>query len=451
MRQMTWVRIGLASVILAGGAMAGLAAGCGGDDTTGPGATPDSGHADVTQGDVNVPDSPAAETGPKTDAEAGPPPAPNGKVLIAHASPYLFNAEGGGIRFCFATAKGNNAPAVPPLVALPDDDSKLPAGQPFPGVFPGTGGALPDFGLDLSQYSITGYIISAAKLKALNEVKSNATEDFCDTLIGSDGKGKASNPNAKLTLGTDYFQVNTIPAGTVTKGTTTFVALTGCQSGATDQSTILKCGGAAYAGAANGNLAVQFVHLDRNATNGALGYQFANAAMPWDNVAASPLTGSAAYAGTVGLFLSMSADAGPDGSPALVPVTPPTPPQKEGQISDAGSKADLGKDPSNTYFGVLAIGADGGPVIPPGSQTPYQFALPLKVIQALTYGPASLADGGNEFANGSNYTFILLGDPDPNTQQLFIADDAGNRVPNPQYRGYGVHIIAFQNDPPLGP
>jgi hypothetical protein len=145
-----------------------LAAGCS-DDPESP--KPDGSTADVVVPSTDAPvtsDAPVA-TDASSDADAAAP-LPRAKVLSVHAAHGLPS-----VRFCFATGQkddGSDA-NVSPLPPLPNDDTaSKAAGLPYPAVFPGTGGPLPDLGNDLSQVAITPYFIDAATIK--DEVKSNA-------------------------------------------------------------------------------------------------------------------------------------------------------------------------------------------------------------------------------------------------------------------------------------
>ena len=226
-RQVTWVRFGLASVILAGAGMGSFATGCSGDDSI---ATPTDGGSDGSVhhegggvdagGDVGTPD------GGGGDADAAPK-VVRGKVIVTHASPDLFP-----LRFCFATGQKDDGSdlKVSPLVALPHDDAASAAvGLPFPALFPGTGGPLPNL-TDLSLVAITGFVVNAQKLGppgvgGSNDVASNPNERTCDQLIGSTG----TTPGTGLTAA-DIIKLPTIARGTFAHNTTSLLALAGCHA-----------------------------------------------------------------------------------------------------------------------------------------------------------------------------------------------------------------------------
>src|SRR5262245_61814169 len=117
MRKMTWIRWGLASVILAVSAMATLAAGCSDDETTTPPKT-DSGK------DQGTPDVVVPETGGETGTDAS---RPNAKVVAINAITELPN--GSHVRICFATGPNDDGSGatISPLPAPPSRDAHATA------------------------------------------------------------------------------------------------------------------------------------------------------------------------------------------------------------------------------------------------------------------------------------------------------------------------------------
>jgi hypothetical protein len=434
MRQMTWIRYGLASVILAAGALGTLAIGCSDDDSSG-GTGTDGGSKDAAK-DSPIIGNDASEGGGPVDSgrdgEGGPPPAPHGKVIVVHGSQDLYP-----IRFCFGTGQADDGSdlKVTPIAALPHDDTAQPvsATAPLgPALYAGTGGPLPDL-IDLSKVAITGFVINAQKIGptatgGTNDIKSNANERSCDAMIGATG----TNPGTGLTSA-DIIRLPTIPKGTFASSSTHIVLLNGCLGG--NAAGAIKCGPGYLDAGTAGNLNLKITQQDRTTTDGGMGVQFLQGSTPWDGVLSAQSLGT--YAGTVAGFADLTPIA--DGGTA-VPISTPLGPVKFPQLTPATAQPNPGlgsRVPQATAFYVRAINGDGGTIA--------NVPLPLNVIQLLS-GQHNPQDGGagSMFADGYNFTFVLLGDPDPTVGQL------GGPDGGPAYNGHGVHVIAFSNDPVLG-
>jgi phosphoribosyl 1,2-cyclic phosphodiesterase len=196
------------------------------------------GGSDATTSDV-VQDGPGPDVVTTTHA----------KVIVVHASPDVPT-----VRVCFAIGLQNDGSdgVIAPISPLPQT-----------GLAPGTGGALPDLGVDLSQRALTPYVILASK------ITSSAAR--CDTLAGDAGT---------LTQNVDYFVLPTIKNGTLAPSTTFLVAATGCVPSAIDPAADTTTCGASY-DSTKGNLSLQIFTLDRVIGNTQrFGAQVAHVASP---------------------------------------------------------------------------------------------------------------------------------------------------------------------------
>jgi hypothetical protein len=423
MHKRALIRLSLGALVIGAGGSACFIAGCGDDttDTTTPAV--DGGLTDQASPPVDSGTPTDGNTTTDTGTDAGP---PHAKVILVHASPGL-----GALRICFKLGKpGLAGTIVPPIPALPDVAKE---GQPYPGIFPGTGGPFPDL-LDLSPFEITPVVIKASSISADVRVD-GGTERTCQDLLASDA-GIASG---------DITTFPTLPAGTFAPNSTLLLALTGCAAGETGgvspftYTAQQKCG-AAYT-SANSNFAIQKFTLD-TAPAGAtqLGGQFINLAQGIENeippFAANCGTNAACQAN--GLWpVVMKND--PSGDAAAPPIVVPLTggPAKFPELKPATAKGVDSVVPADTQFAFFgsntAVGGDGG-------LGPRLSGAPLPFIQLFTTGSTSTTDGGAQgdyYKNGHNYTFILLGDP-----------TAGAFGPT---NGYGTHFLGFDNDPVLPP
>jgi len=455
MRKQTWIRYGLASVIMMGGAFAALAVVCGGDDSVNPPA--DGGHADVTASEGGSNEGGGNEGGLDSgkDADAGP---AHAKIVVVHASP---NAP--DIRFCFGTGVMDNGSdlAVGPLPALPHDDSTLPGpyGQTYPALYAGTGGALPDL-TNLETKAVTGFVIPMPQTKIAGDVKSNAQERTCDTLIGANGAGGTGTNTLSPTANPpDYIKLPTIPKGTFKSGNTYLLAITGCLGG--DTSGLgdgkAKCGSNYDKNQPLGNLGIKIIQLDRTvADTTKLGLAVVHASSAVDGFL--PLANGGYFDQGVKTTFGLTRDDLDGGSPPNAPVA---------VLKNYGYGFDGGTATPQTYtnndyahavayaavtgFHTVPANPDAGTDASVAAVPATTVALPFGVLQKLSYGSF---DGGIGvgptgaplYVAGQNYTLIFLGDP--TAQQLIVQTDAGPQ-PNPNYKGYGLHMMMFPNDPPL--
>jgi len=366
-----WLGASAVAVALGAGAWA-----CDGDTT--PAKQFDSGADATTDAPADAPADSTVDAGPT-----------RAKMLAIHASPDL-----PAVRVCFGMGLQNDGSDAVVASVLPVPDKAL-TGQPYPGLFPGAGAALPDFGIDLSQKALTPYLIVASKLAASTQ--------SCDALLA---------PNAgTLTPGVDYFKMPTLKNGTFASDTTIALVVTGCLPQAADPSaSAVLCGG--DYGTSAGNLAVQLFSLDR-AVKGAFGAQFLQAS--------SAAAGKFALAyGTGDLTAELHPLDGGAGQPIATGV-------KYGELQPGTAAALVAPDVNQTSL-LVTVPGDGGAA--------FSSSFPLPLVYEVTTGQPTGAAA--YFASGANYTFVLVGDP---AQPTLLDGGAFN--------GYSLHALAFPNSPPL--
>ena len=327
------------------------------------------------------------------DAPSDAPPTPTrAKIIAIHGSPDV-----PAVRVCFGVGFQNDGSdsVIAPLQPLPE---KALTGQPYAGLFPGTGGVFPDFGLDISQKAITPYVIVASKL-------ASSTQN-CDALLGTDA--------GTLTAGVDYFKLPTIKNGTFTNDTTLALVATGCLPQSVDPAaTAVVCGG--DYNTTSGNVAIKIFSLDRVVASAqGFGAQFVHASS-----AAAGEFGVAYGSGDLTAALHPFADGGVDQTIASG--------VKLGEIQPKPAAALAAPDVNQTALLVTVQGDAGALVSAP---------FPLPLVYEVTTGQATGATA--YFAPGANYTFVLVGDPAAPT----LLDGGA-------FNGYSLHALAFPNDPPL--
>ncbi len=344
MHERQWFRAGLLrdGCVLAGLGLAGaVAAGCG--DDNGPGASSNDASIDSS---ISEPDTGGGfDAGPGAmDAEASAPP--------GHARVYVVNASetAPAFRFCFGLATQADGGAITVLsmfAAAPD--AVQSSQQPYPGLFPGTGGALDDHGFDLAVLNVAAFAIDATKISG--DTADAGGERNCAQLVGADGQGSGGSGGGALKLGTDYWEVGVIPAGTLLAGTSWVFAITGCPGGA-PRGAVPFCG-PGY-DPANGNLGFATFKLDSTTKvdDASMGAQFAQASYPWDLVKSQAATQlDAGGLMTVAAFLepaSAPPDAGPGddaGDAASEAGEDSSAPADSGPGGDAASEAEADSGP----------------------------------------------------------------------------------------------------------
>jgi hypothetical protein len=458
---MSWVRVGLATLI-AGSALGGASmAGCSGDDNNG-GGNKDSGTADHT----NPTDGPSGGDGP-TGNETGPtgeggsdaakeagPTVVNAKVFLVHAAA---SPNTHPLRFCFGLGNATDGGVVTVTGGIdPFPDFKVNPAFPVAGLFPGFGGStasspqLKTF--DLKTLTISLYAIDAIKIanNVADAGPDGGAEIPCEGLIGSDGLGStAGTKSGTLTQGTDYWFLGSIPAGTLDHGTTWVAAVTGCAPGEAPTYSAAFCP-SPYS-ATTGNYQLSAFKLDNTTAldGGAMGVQFANASSAWDGI--RTLGGGATTAGGVYIQTTTASDAGGDAAPTTTTTFAAV------GAADFGKTTALGPVPGVTFDGTSGafaafVGADGGTVVypapflddaglphvcTPGVSCVSPFVMPLPLVDQITNGSPE----AGTFANGKGFAFILMGDPQ---QPVYIGADGGASDPtNGAYNGKSVHFLGF--------
>jgi hypothetical protein len=384
----------------------------GGEPDTG-GEGPDTGAADTGSSDVGAGDGDSGEAAASV---------PDAKVFVVHAS-----ETAPALRFCLGAATaadGGSVHVSSSFRALPDVAA---AGLPFPGVFPGAGGPLddPQNGTDVSTFNVAVFAIDANKLTMDMGGGDGATERNCAQLVGSDGLGSAGTGGGQLTLDTDYWQLGTIPAGTLARGTSWVLAVTGCPAGAGAKSAPF-CG-AGY-DPAKGNLGLTPFQLDSVSTApmDKMGAQLVHASQAWDAVKQQI---SAMADG--GLFSAAAFYEPIDAS-----TTPKTVVLTLDPVFGSVSPMTMAPIPGLTFDGTSGLAMSFAKGVSPVGQP---AAFPLPIIQQLTYGAA----GGVAFADGVTFAFVLVGNP---TDPTFV-DSSGMPCATPSatcvVNGRTVHFLAF--------
>ncbi|MCA9585950.1 MAG: hypothetical protein KC657_11385 [Myxococcales bacterium] len=400
MRNLSWLRYAMASLIVGGVGAAGLVA-CG-DDDTGTVPKADSGTPDSTTPDTGTPD-----TGGNTDGgDAGPKPA-IAKLTLVNASTSLGAAGdlpngSNGIRICFARGTDNTVKdGVAPYPPLP---IKTP-GTPFPMIPNGTGGSFPSLGVDLEPLFIQPYVMNARTLFGKG-VPLSGVGSSCDEILKP---GYMTDAGAPITENVDYWKLpEIIPGGTFKAEKSYMLVLTGCVADVADNA---KCGDGHPGNASPpgpGNLKVTIFELDRSTAVPAtsMGAQFVHASPSFDKV--NPGAG-------------------------IQPVVPALL-----DPADAGAAVLLNGMNPVAYLKGTALVQAGGPVRPliisNPTADPQEFAFPLSAA-------AQLSGVAGGYVQGKAYTFVLVGDKDV----PLLLPDGGINSTN------GYHFLGFQNDPPVVP
>ena len=413
MRNKEYLRYGLASMIVVGGAMgAGLVA-CSDDDAAA--VSGDAGGNETSQ-----PDSSTTTDASKADAADGAVKKANAKLVVVNAatdfgpSADISAARFQAIRICFALAPSTAAALTANASPLPPQpDSPQPANRPV-GIYIGTGGIFKSFGLNLEPLAIRPIIMNAKSLAEKGIIKPGPgkTGATCDEIL----KAGATLDGATFTENVDYWNLDPIDPGTLKAEKTFALVLTGCTGDAV-VANAAQCGdGYTPTGTpGKGNLKARIYELSRPTTVPAteVAAQFAHVSAP------------AAY------FLNGN---GPGN--VVIPVVPgfadnnaganfkPVPGKNDGGAVNYSEltavKNVTGVDFASNFF-------TANPQAPIGA--------PIPLISAVSW-PNGVPAGG-EYRNGAAFTFFAVGDP------LTPADAGGNFNPRT------FHYLAFPNDPPV--
>ncbi|HSO32247.1 MAG TPA: hypothetical protein VLT33_07025, partial [Labilithrix sp.] len=234
---------------MAGTALGATVVACGDDDSgsgSSSGTVPEASTTDSPPGDSSLPD--AADAAKPNFA----------KLTLINATTDMgpnsaLNARGdAAIRVCFKQGTTAQNLGVAPYPPLPD---KAPAVGTPPGIFYGTGGTFPSFGLDLEGRIIQPIVMNAKTLLVKGVVNPGTGQPgtTCDELVGD-----TADAAAGLVENVDYWILPPIEAGSFKKEKAYVLALTGCVGDATIANKD-KCGASPPAGGAPGvgNLAVK--------------------------------------------------------------------------------------------------------------------------------------------------------------------------------------------------
>ncbi len=413
--------VALAAVVLAVASSGGCGSSSGGSAPT-----------NDASADYSLTPIEAGQDGPTTlDVDAGMP-ALVPRIFVVHASP-----DAPPLRFCLATASGDGGGEVAVGGGLSATPDEAVAGFALPGIYPGFGGPFDAHGLDLDTLTLVVFALDAtnplvsagAPAAGVDGGNDASLEAPCEALIGGDGLGTTSDAGGVLQPGRDFWNLGTLPAGSLGHGTTWLAAVTGCVPGETSAATLCPAG---Y-DPATGDLRLLTWSLDdvTPVDAGVLGAQFAQASSEWDDFARVaggttsagflvPADGGAADAGDAASFVPI-AFAGDAGFGSLQPAT-------------------LARVPGLAFGGTTAffaqITADGGPAAP----TPLAWSLPA--VQALSW-PGAVPDAG-VLRDGAGFVFVLVGNPAVTAIYVNPADggpeaaDAGG-----VFNGHAPHVLAF--------
>ncbi len=432
MRNTRWLRYGIASIIVTGTAVGALLAACGDDDTGGGSSSgtsggPDSGTDTGTGGDTGA----STDSGSEAAVDAGA----FAKLTLVNAStdmgPDTTIGPTSAIRVCFKQGTNATNISIAPYPPLPD---KPPVADPTlpPGIYPGTGGTFPSFGLDLSTRIIVPIVMNAKTLKARNFVNpgDGTPGKTCDEILDPAKTTPALEKNK------DFWELPQIDAGSFLRDKSYLLALTGCVGNATKTIAVgftAKCGSDDLAEVngtpGNGNLKVRVFEVNRVPTGSTtLGVQvvFASpqAKAIFSLAGITPNPGFMSDPADAGSFTAATADAAAVVYPSVTPA-----------------------------FGVS--GVNDGKVFVTAPTSPFGAAapIPLPFVEKLTYPDGGPPAAPTIYKNGKNFAFILIGDPDFNSTPQFIFPDggAGDGGDGSRFNTEYYHYLAFPTDPDVVP
>jgi hypothetical protein len=404
-------------------------------DSTTPPPPGDDGSMGGGDGNMTTTGKDGGDSGSSSDGgEAGPAPV-HGKLILVNGA-----LMAPPLRFCYGAVNGDAGVSILPKV--------YPAPRTLLGVPPGTGGPSADSPVDLANRTIELYAINATNGDLLAQPLDGGAELTCEQILGQDGTSPPGTDAGGLGFieGRDYWDIGTLPAGTLLDGTTTLLVVDGCPPQVTDTSDqFVQCGtvpSVAY-DVNKGNLGFWTAKLDNTSAldGGSIGAQFAYASYPFSSESsASPTNGVGAVAGfyvttTFVPDAGAPADAGDAAVEAAAPVMvnvpyPVAAGVGNGQVLPMKLVPVSGVtfDGTSGFFANI-ITADGG-------ATPFNAPVPLPSIQQVS-APSIPLDAGY-FANGAGYIFVLVGDP--LQPQL---TDAG------QFNVRSAHILGYPTNPPF--
>lgn len=412
MRNNRWLRFSFASLAVIAASACSLAACSDDEDDNNPTPNNDAGN------DTGTSDSGGGNDGGSDSGQDGGDAAPTfelAKLTVVNAATDFGPAStvpgGSGfqaIRICFAVGPSEAASGVSPVPPQPETG---PTGLTVPGLYFGTGGKLPSFGLDLQNLVVVPYVMNAKILadKGLVKPGPGMTGVTCDEILKA---GFTYDGGGTLTAGVDYWKLPVIPAQTFLHDKSYAIVITGC-AGDADINPNNKCGANFTSGApGNGSLAVTVHELARPTVPAAeVATQFVHASSAAATFfGATSIPVQPAYVtdpATAGGARPVTSLTGTDSVPFPGPITAPV-------------------NVANVNF---AAGGDSFTVF--ASAATASLAIPLSNIETLSGFPAGT------YKAGEAYTFFLVGDPDPAVPTM-----VGTAFNLRKY-----HFLALPNDP----
>jgi hypothetical protein len=231
-----------------------------------------------------------------------------------------------------------------------------------------------------------------------------------------------------------YFNLGTIPAGTLVDGTSWLFAVTGCVPNSPVETAIPGACGPTYT-AATGSIGLETWQLDNKTVVAAdsIGAQFIHASQPYEAALGAAIA--------AGFYTLPSDDGGTDAGDAGGPTN--------SLIARAVTAGSITPTTVAPVSGITYDGTSGFFVLPvtdAGVPEPAEGAkFPLPFIQQVSW-PSGVPTGA-AFQNGEGFVFVLVGNPAfPTIVQP--AADAGAGA-QPTFDPRGVHILGFPTSPPF--
>lgn len=415
MRNIGWLRYGLASILMAGAGLGATLAACGDDDDVAP---VDAGK------DVTTTDGPITDGGGDADAAQGT----LAKLTLVNAAADLgpnmtLPNKFQGIRVCFKQGTTDANVDYAPYPPLPDKATTPPLP---PGLYTGTGGAFPSFGIDLSNRILVPILMNPLKLAANGIVNPGNGQPgtTCDEIL------KGTSEAGTLTAGVDYWELPKINAGAFLKDKSYLLVLTGCTSDATIGN---KCGpdpvnpSVPYAPTATpgvGNLKVTIAELTRTpvSTSG-LGIQVAHMSSEAASVFGPPIN----FPLEPGFMTNPLIDGGTFTAATGAAVTYQT---------TTAAQAVTGVTDTQ-YF----VSSKSNPT--PGA-TVALAPVPLPAVQQLSFGDAAVP---TIYTAGKNFVFVMVGDPQKPSYIYENGQGGDAGEPDASFNLRSYHYLAFPTDP----
>lgn len=330
------------------------------------------------------------------------------------------------IRLCFKQGTTDANLDYAPFPPLPDRPSAIAPHLP-PGLYAGTGEALPNFGIDLSNRILVPILMNVVTLNAKGIINPGNGQPgaTCDEILKGNSEAGTLEPNI------DYWELPKIEAGTFLRDKSYLLALTGC---VTDSLYGPRCGpdpsraDGVFGGGSGpgvGNLKISITELTRTAVSASgLGIQIAH-------LSSGTLT---THFPPAPLFPGFIASPPIIHSPTFVAATPGGAGVSYLEVTSA--QAVWGVDDSH-YF---VSDQDN-----PNAEQPTPLRpIPLPEIQRASFGDAAVP---TIYTAGKNFVFVLIGDanPRPYIDDFGQAIDAG--APGAHYNPRSYHYLGFPTDP----